>query len=65
MYARRGKSATDPIADGPTKLVTAKAPVDLVARMREIAEANDRSFSAEVRRAMRDYVDAYEEEAAA
>lgn len=64
MYASRKKNATDPNAEGPSKLVTAKAPVDLVDRLRQIAEDNDRSFSAEVRRAMRDYIDAYEREAA-
>ena len=64
MYASRKNRAIDPSEGGPSKLVTAKAPVELVTRVQEIATANDRSFSAEVRRALRDYVDAYEEEAA-
>lgn len=77
MYARK-ESHVNPAASpeseggqtgdpegGPDKLVTARAPVDLIERMRGIAVANDRTFSAEVRRAIRDYVEAYEDAAAA
>jgi hypothetical protein len=73
MYARKSSRATaksdsgqeSQSENGPRKLIAAQAPVDLIARMREIAESNDRTFSAEVRRAMRDYVEAYDEEEAA
>lgn len=40
------------------KIVSAQVPVDLIDALTAIAEQHDRTFSAELRRALRAYVDA-------
>jgi predicted transcriptional regulator len=50
----------DPVVD--TTRISAQVPVDLVSRLETIAKKHDRSLSAELRRAMREYVDAREDE---
>lgn len=47
-----------------TTIVKARVPADEAARLQEIAEENDRTLSAELRRALRLYLSAYEAEAA-
>ena len=44
--------ATAPHPLAPTELFSAKAPPGLLAEMRALAQANGRSFSAEVREAL-------------
>jgi predicted transcriptional regulator len=43
--------------------ISAKVPVSLVADLRRIAKAQDRSLSAEIRQALRDRVEALSKEA--
>ena len=38
--------------------VVCRLPVDLLAELRQLAEDNDRNLSAEIRRAVRQYVEA-------
>lgn len=40
----------------PDTLMTVRLPVNILARMRDIARAHDRSLSAELRVALNDYI---------
>jgi hypothetical protein len=63
---RKVTSLTDGGYDaGPTRHVGLHVPLSLCAQIEKMAKANDRSFSAEVRRAMRAHVEREDERKAA
>jgi hypothetical protein len=50
----------DGISQDATTVIVSKVPVSLVNAMKQISDARDRAFSAEVRRAMREHVEAHD-----